>query len=179
METSIFDAIFVCNGHSSVPSIPKYDGIDEFQGRHLHSHDYRRAESFKGFNQPENWSSAQNKITNLHETYNMRVNKISQFIDKVVLVIGSGPSGIDLMYAISEFATTVIFSHHTHNATHTLPANVIRMGSVQKFSKNSAIFVDGTEVEITDVIFCTGTDLPTDFTFFYLVEIEFDCVYVH
>lgn len=51
VETSIFDAIFVCNGHNSVPFIPKYDGIDEFQGRHMHSHDYRRADAFKGLNQ--------------------------------------------------------------------------------------------------------------------------------
>lgn len=51
VETSIFDAIFVCNGHNYEPFIPKYDGIDEFQGQHMHSHDYRRADAFKGLNQ--------------------------------------------------------------------------------------------------------------------------------
>lgn len=78
------------------------------------------------------------------------------FADKIVLIIGSGPSGIDLMYSISEFARSVIFSHHTHNLTYTYPANVIRMCSVQKFTKNGATFIDGTEAEITDIIFCTG-----------------------
>lgn len=78
------------------------------------------------------------------------------FTDKSVLIIGGGPSGIDLVYLISEFAKTVIFSHHTHNSTYTFPINVIRMGSVQKFTKNGATFIDGTEVEITDIIFCTG-----------------------
>lgn len=79
------------------------------------------------------------------------------FADKIVLIIGAGPSGIDIMYSISEFAKSVIFSHRTHSSTYTYPSNVIRMGSVQKFTKNEVIFVDGTEVSITDIIFCTGT----------------------
>lgn len=78
------------------------------------------------------------------------------FADKSVLIIGSGPSGIDLVYLISKFARTVIFSHHTHNSTYTFPSNVIRMGSVQKFTKNGATFIDGTEVQVTDIVFCTG-----------------------
>lgn len=84
------------------------------------------------------------------------INEFLGFIDKTVLIIGGGPSGIDLVYSISEFAKTVIFSHHTHNSTYTFPTNVIRMGSVQKFTKNAVIFIDGTEIEITDIIFCTG-----------------------
>lgn len=44
----IFDAIFVCNGHNSVPSIATFEGANEFQGHTMHSHDYRRADTFKG-----------------------------------------------------------------------------------------------------------------------------------
>lgn len=48
VETSVFDTIFVCNGHNSVPITPHFDGVNEFQGRCMHSHDYRRADAFKG-----------------------------------------------------------------------------------------------------------------------------------
>lgn len=62
LETYHFDAIFVCNGHNSVPLMPKFEGADKFNGKQIHSHFYRRAEEFKG---------------------------------KTVLIIGSGPTGID------------------------------------------------------------------------------------
>lgn len=42
-----FDAILVCNGHYSLPYIPKFKGQEYFKGQQLHSHDYRRADKFK------------------------------------------------------------------------------------------------------------------------------------
>jgi hypothetical protein len=36
-----FDAVLICNGHYSRPRIPKLPGIEHFQGRLLHSHNYR------------------------------------------------------------------------------------------------------------------------------------------
>ena len=47
-KTEIFDALMVCNGHYSVPFIPHFDGIEKFQGQQMHSHDYRKADQFKG-----------------------------------------------------------------------------------------------------------------------------------
>lgn len=75
---------------------------------------------------------------------------------KTVLIIGAGPSGIDLTYAIAEYAKNVIFSHHTHNQNHTYPSNVIRKGSIQRLTKNGVIFTDDSEIDITDIVFCTG-----------------------
>lgn len=46
-ETKMFDAIFICNGHYSAPYIPKFEGIDEFCGHKMHSHDYRRPEQYE------------------------------------------------------------------------------------------------------------------------------------
>lgn len=40
-ETFTFDAIFVSNGHFSVPHIPKFEGQKKFRGRQMHSHKYR------------------------------------------------------------------------------------------------------------------------------------------
>lgn len=48
LETLKFDAIFICNGHNSAPDIPKFNGSNLFEGRKMHSHDYRRADAFQG-----------------------------------------------------------------------------------------------------------------------------------
>ncbi|XP_062558052.1 senecionine N-oxygenase-like [Armigeres subalbatus] len=47
-DTHLFDYVMVCNGHYSHPKIPKYPGKDIFKGLQLHSHDYRKADQFKG-----------------------------------------------------------------------------------------------------------------------------------
>lgn len=117
-----FDALFVCNGHNSVPSVPIFPGADKFNGQQIHSHFYRRAENFKG---------------------------------KKVLIIGAGPTGIDLSLAISKEAETLIFSHHTHNHQ-ILSGNVIKKNRVKRFTENRVIFEDDSEEEITNVIYCTG-----------------------
>lgn len=47
--TGVFDAVFVCNGHYSVPAFPdNVTGRSRFRGLQLHSHEYRRAERFAG-----------------------------------------------------------------------------------------------------------------------------------
>lgn len=43
-----FDAVFVCNGHDSNPYIPDIAGMDEFEGRKLHSKWFRFEEHFDG-----------------------------------------------------------------------------------------------------------------------------------
>ncbi|XP_060556235.1 uncharacterized protein LOC132716918 [Ruditapes philippinarum] len=46
-ENSIFDAIIVCNGHYSVPLVPTLEGMEDFKGTIVHSHDYRVPDPFK------------------------------------------------------------------------------------------------------------------------------------
>ncbi|ELU06178.1 hypothetical protein CAPTEDRAFT_212147 [Capitella teleta] len=43
-----FDAVVVCNGHYSVPLIPKIKGLEGFKGQVMHSHNYRHPEDFSG-----------------------------------------------------------------------------------------------------------------------------------
>lgn len=47
-EKHIFDAVIVCNGHYFLPRIPVIEGDDVYRGITLHSHDFRRAETFWG-----------------------------------------------------------------------------------------------------------------------------------
>ena len=43
-----FDNVVVATGHFSTPNVPYFPGFDTFQGRVLHSHDFRDATEFKG-----------------------------------------------------------------------------------------------------------------------------------
>ncbi|XP_061103328.1 uncharacterized protein LOC133132141 isoform X1 [Conger conger] len=47
-RTETFDAVFVCNGHYSVPYLPSIPGLEHFKGTLLHSHAYRVPEPFAG-----------------------------------------------------------------------------------------------------------------------------------
>lgn len=73
-----------------------------------------------------------------------------------MLIIGGSTSGIDLTYAISATAAKVIFSHHTHDQRNVFAKNVLKKGTIQKFTSSAAIFEDGSMETITDVLFCTG-----------------------
>ncbi|XP_055952147.1 uncharacterized protein LOC129988065 isoform X2 [Argiope bruennichi] len=46
-ETYIYDAVMVCNGHYSVPYMPEIEGLNDFKGVIIHSHDYREPQDFK------------------------------------------------------------------------------------------------------------------------------------
>lgn len=46
--TRIFDAVFVCNGHFFAPSFPEIEGASKFDGKVMHSHDFRNSEAFRG-----------------------------------------------------------------------------------------------------------------------------------
>jgi trimethylamine monooxygenase len=45
--SQVFDYVIVASGHFSVPNVPQYPGFETFNGRILHSHDFRNAFEFK------------------------------------------------------------------------------------------------------------------------------------
>ena len=42
-----FDRVIVATGHFSTPNVPHFDGLDRFNGRVMHAHDFRDAVEFK------------------------------------------------------------------------------------------------------------------------------------
>jgi hypothetical protein len=48
MQSEVFDAVLVCNGHYTEPHLPDIPGGSDFPGLLMHSHNYRRADPFKG-----------------------------------------------------------------------------------------------------------------------------------
>ncbi|XP_078484088.1 uncharacterized protein LOC100175875 [Ciona intestinalis] len=44
---NVFDGVMVCNGHYSIPRVPDIEGMSDFPGRLIHSHDYRAPQDFE------------------------------------------------------------------------------------------------------------------------------------
>ncbi|XP_034936131.1 senecionine N-oxygenase-like [Chelonus insularis] len=79
------------------------------------------------------------------------------FINKNVIVIGAGPSGMDLALEISNKAKQVILSHHYPDPIHTIfPENVIQKGDVVKFEETEVIFSDDSKEKADVIFYCTG-----------------------
>lgn len=132
--TTVCDAIFVCNGHYSVPKIPSIKDIEKFRGRQTHSHDYREPEPFKG--------------------------------EKVVM-LGAGPSGLDISLEVAAVAKEVILSHnHPIQIPSELPANVRQTRGIVAAYENGFIFGDGSRAEVDVLMYCTGYE----YTFPFLSE---------
>jgi len=43
-----FDRVIVATGHFSVPHVPKFKGLEKYEGRVLHAHDFRNSREFTG-----------------------------------------------------------------------------------------------------------------------------------
>uniref|UniRef100_A0A8R1INR1 Flavin-containing monooxygenase n=1 Tax=Caenorhabditis japonica TaxID=281687 RepID=A0A8R1INR1_CAEJA len=116
-----FDIVFVCNGHYFQPNNP-YENA-EFQGKLIHSHDYRRA---------------------------------SDYTNQDVIVIGAGPSGIDIALQLSETAKSITLI--SRKATYpTLPKNVSQISQhVQRVIPEGVETDDGTIVNSDSIIVSTG-----------------------
>lgn len=79
------------------------------------------------------------------------------FAGERVLVIGAGPSGMDLAYEISRLAVRVTLSHHHKTDPRTqFPANVDLKPDVVALTETGAQFADGSHQEYSVIFFCTG-----------------------
>jgi len=129
-EAQTFDAVLVCNGHFSEPSVPQLPGQRLYEGRQLHSHDYRTPDTFRG---------------------------------EQVLVVGAGPSGMDITQEIAQHASHVYWSTHLKAPKQVAAPNVIHKPDVQELSRTGAVFVDGSAVELTSVVYATGYEFVFPF----------------
>nr|XP_050860583.1 flavin-containing monooxygenase 2-like isoform X3 [Vespula vulgaris] len=79
------------------------------------------------------------------------------FKDKTVVVLGAGPSGMDLALEISTNAKRVILSHHLKETILTkFPDNVIQKTDVVELTEHDAVFRDGSKETIDVIFYCTG-----------------------
>lgn len=81
----------------------------------------------------------------------------SVFKDRKVVVVGAGPSGMDLALDISSQAASIILSHHFKEKIDTkFPDNVIQKPDIVSLDEESVTFADGSTHKIDDVFYCTG-----------------------
>ncbi|XP_062618566.1 uncharacterized protein LOC134280154 isoform X2 [Saccostrea cucullata] len=48
VKTEVFDSVLICNGHNSKPYTPNIPGMELFEGRMIHSKEFRHEEHFDG-----------------------------------------------------------------------------------------------------------------------------------
>lgn len=76
-----------------------------------------------------------------------------------MLVIESGPSGMDLAFLLSKMCGNVTFSRRAGSfelSPDILPSNCVVKGSVKHFTQTGAEFEDGTHTSFDTVILATG-----------------------
>ncbi|EDW09798.1 senecionine N-oxygenase [Drosophila mojavensis] len=83
--------------------------------------------------------------------------KSDVFQGKRVLVIGGGPSALDLSNIISKAAKEVTLSHHLEGISNSIfLENVTTKPDVRELNENGAYFVDGSYKEFDTIFYCTG-----------------------
>jgi dimethylaniline monooxygenase (N-oxide forming) len=79
------------------------------------------------------------------------------FTGKRVVVIGAGPSGMDLALEIASCAKEVLLSHHNPEPIKTVfPKNVRQTPDISQMSENTITFKDGSSAEVDVIFYCTG-----------------------
>lgn len=81
-----------------------------------------------------------------------------------MLVIGAGPSGMDIVAQLSKVANRITFSQFKRNETKEererrqslMPPKTTLQDNVKRFTENGAEFIDGSNETFSVVIFATG-----------------------
>lgn len=81
-----------------------------------------------------------------------------------VLVIGAGPSGLDLAMHLSNFTKKLVHSHHLKYNQPNFGANYKKKPDIKTFTSDGVFFEDNSFEELDDVILCTG-EILDDFFF--------------
>lgn len=88
-------------------------------------------------------------------SHDYRVPEI--FEGKTVVVIGAGPSGMDLALEIASKAGKVFLSHHNRDPINTIfPDNVIQVPDIVKLNETEVIFSDERREKVDILFYCTG-----------------------
>lgn len=83
--------------------------------------------------------------------------RASDFAHESVLVVGAGPSGMDLANEISKVARHVTLSHHLQDLPKTkFNDNLEQKPDIQRLTMTGAEFCDGSSRNYNTILYCTG-----------------------
>ncbi|GIY00783.1 flavin-containing monooxygenase 5 [Caerostris darwini] len=162
----IFDGVMACVGHHIYPLIPKFKGLNQFEGKKVHTHSLKTAEGF------EDKSVLVIGIGNSAVDAAVEISKVSK---KVYLSTRKGNTALEFLlnfkFHHARFGLKpkhrVLSAHITINDA--LP-NCILSGlvtlkqDVEEFTKNGVIFEGEDDVaEIDAVVLATGYEIKFPF----------------
>lgn len=78
------------------------------------------------------------------------------FTHRRVLIIGAGPSGVDITQEIAKVAGKVFWSNHLKPPKSFSEPNLIQKPDVSQFTREGAIFADGSFESFDVIVYCTG-----------------------
>ena len=85
------------------------------------------------------------------------------FKDEVVVVVGAGYSGHDIVIDVATKASRVYFSHRLPPITSPLPQNVTQVPVIRTAVENGAVLSDGRQIAVDSIILCTGYEYDYSF----------------
>lgn len=91
------------------------------------------------------------KIIHSHE-----YKDAADFRDLRVLVVGAGPSGLDVATQLVNVTSKLLHSHHFMYQLPEIPGNYVMKPDIKYFNTTGAVFVDGSIEDFDIVILCTG-----------------------
>lgn len=100
--------------------------------------------------------------TTMHSHY-YRVPEV--FNDKILLVIGCGPSGVDIVFDVCSHAKLVYFSHHgpAFLKEQVNRENIVHKPDVKEINGNDVYFMDDTVEQVDAILYCTGYNYEFNF----------------
>ncbi|XP_046811658.1 senecionine N-oxygenase-like [Lucilia cuprina] len=97
------------------------------------------------------------EILAMTQDYRRCIFSINLPTDKEVLIIGAGPSGMDITQHIAKTAKQVFLSHHLSEAPPTdFMGTVSQKPDVKYFTSTGAVFKDDSVEDFDCVVYCTG-----------------------
>ncbi|KAL4715984.1 hypothetical protein ACJJTC_013284 [Scirpophaga incertulas] len=80
-----------------------------------------------------------------------------------VLLVGAGPSGLDLAMHLSNVTAKLVHSHHLKYNQPFFSDTYVKKPDIRKFTSNGVYFQDNSFEQVDDVIFATGYDFSYPF----------------
>lgn len=121
-----------------------------------------------GFSIPTTPKLPGQQLFNGKQLHSHHYRSSCHYVNENVLVIGGGPSGIDLTVEIAKVAHRVVWSNHTLESIGMkvdlrLPSNAAEKPDVRHLTVTGAEFVDGSTEDFTAVIYATGYEYKFPF----------------
>ncbi|XP_031622455.1 dimethylaniline monooxygenase [N-oxide-forming] 3-like isoform X2 [Contarinia nasturtii] len=133
-QTFVYDYVFVCNGHFSSPYYPTIPGMDEFEGKMLHSHDFRTPETFRN-----------ESVLIIGDGASGR--DIDRLLEEVANRTTLSGHRMDYNQTEEEREMRLDYLQNSRNKY---------QYAVKRFTSTEAEFIDGTNETFSVVIFATG-----------------------